>query len=277
MGWIRLGCLLTLLAGATSASAAGNDDIVRGLSAVNRGDNGQAIVFFSSALASGNLEPSLAQIAYFDRARAYMNEEECGPAVADLTQAISLKPGNVDDYMMRGRANRCAGRYADAITDYTEVIRLKPSGNAYWQRALARYNEGDFEGAATDSSAAMLFAPKWPYPVLWFAIARMREGKFEPGDLNGKMDLIDTNTWPGQVFLLYKGEATPDEILRAARAGDAKTVRDNMCEANFYLAEWWLSKRGVEAALPLFEDVRDNCRHDFIEYSAAGAELARLR
>ena len=61
-----------------------------------------------------------------------MNEEECGPAVSDLTSAISLKPDNADGYMMRGRASRCAGRYADAITDYTEVIRLKPSGNAYW-------------------------------------------------------------------------------------------------------------------------------------------------
>ena len=277
MGWTRLGCMLALCMGATSAFAAGNDDIARGLSAVNRGDNGQAIVFFSSALAAGNLEPGLAQIAYYDRARAYMNEEECGSAVSDLTSAISLKPDNADGYMMRGRANRCAGHYADAITDYTEVIRLKPSGNAYWQRALARYNEGDFEGSATDSSAAMLFAPKWPYPLLWYSIARMREGKFERADLSGKMDLIDTNTWPGQVFLLYKGDVTPEDILRAARVGDAKTVKDNMCEANFYLAEWWLAKKGVEPALPLLEDVRDNCRHDFIEYSAAGAELARLR
>lgn len=276
MGWKRLGCLLTLCAGATSALAAGNDDLTRGLSAVNHGDNGRAIVFFSSALASGNLEPSLAQIAYFDRARAYMNEEECGSAVSDLTSAISLKPDNADGYMMRGRANRCAGHYADAISDYTEVIRLAPSGNAYWQRALARYNQGDFEGAATDSSAAMLFAPRWPYPVLWYAIARMRQGKFEPSDLDGKTQMIDTNTWPGQVFLLYKGDVTPDDILRAAHSGDAKTERDNLCEAHFYLAEWWLAKKGVDSARPLLQDVRENCRHDFIEYSAAGAELARL-
>jgi lipoprotein NlpI len=49
-----------------------------------------------------------------------------------------------------------------------------------------------------------------------------------------------------------------------------------MCEANFYLAEWWLAKKGEETARPLLEDVRDNCRHDFIEYSAARAELTRL-
>jgi len=277
MGWRQLGLVLAFSVGATSALAAGNDDITRGLSAVNRGDNVSAITYFSAALDSGSLDSGLEQIAYFDRARAYMNEEECGSAAADLTHAISLKPDNAEDYMMRGKAYRCAGRYADAIADYTEVIRLKPSGNAYWQRALARYNAGDFEGSATDSQAAMLFAPKWPYPLLWFAIARMREGKFETSDLQGKTDLIDMNIWPGQVFALYKGDATPDEILRAAHVGDANAVRDNLCEAHFYLAEWWLSKRGVEAARPLFEDVRDNCRHDFIEYSAAGAELARLR
>ena len=70
MGRKRLGWTLALCLAASGALAAGNDDIARGLSAVNRGDNSQAIVFFSSALASGNLEPGLAQIAYFDRARA---------------------------------------------------------------------------------------------------------------------------------------------------------------------------------------------------------------
>jgi lipoprotein NlpI len=276
MGWKRLSLLLTFCVGATGALAAANDDIARGLSAVNRGDNDGAIAYFSQALEGGNLDSGLAQIAYFDRARAYMNEEECGPAAADLTSAISLKPDNADDYMMRGRAYRCAGRYQDAIADYTEVIRLAPSGNAYWQRALARYNAGDFDGAATDSQAAMLFAPKWPYPLLWFAIARMREGKFEASDIAGKTELIDQSTWPGQVFALYKGDATPDDILRAAQTGDAKAARDNLCEAHFYLAEWWLAKRGVGAARSLLEDVRDNCRHDFIEYSAARAELNRL-
>src|SRR5271166_4575378 len=113
MGWIRLGCLLGVCLGATGALAAGNDDIARGLSAVNRGDNNQAIFFFSSALSGGDLDTGLARIAHFDRARAYMNEEDCGPAVSDLTAAINLKPDNADDYMLRGRANRCAGRNAD--------------------------------------------------------------------------------------------------------------------------------------------------------------------
>jgi lipoprotein NlpI len=273
---MRLGCLLGFCLATTGAAAAGNDDIARGLSAVNRGDNGQAINYFSAALASGRLDAGLQRIAYFDRARAYMNEEECGSAVSDLTAAINLKPDNTDDYMLRGRANRCAGHNAEAIADYTEVIRTNPSGNAYWQRALARWNDGDFDGAATDCSAAMLFAPKWPYPVLWYAMAKLRTGHFDAGDLNARAQMLDLGQWPGSVFALYAGNAKPEDVLDAAAHSDAKALNDNRCEADFYVAEWWLSRKKTDTARSLLEDVRGNCRHDFIEYSAANAELNRI-
>jgi lipoprotein NlpI len=277
MGWVRLGWLLGVCLGATGAAAAnGNDDIARGLSAVNRGDNDRAIYYFSSALSAGDLDVGLARIAHFDRARAYMNEEDCGPAVSDLTAAINLKSDDADDYMLRGRANRCAGRNADAIADYTEVIRTKPSGNAYWQRALARWNDGDFDGAATDCSAAMLFAPKWPYPVLWYAMAKLRTGKFDTSDLSARTQLLDLGPWPGSVFALYQGNARPEDVLEAADHSDAKSLSDNRCEAHFYVAEWWLSRKNAAAARSLLEDVSNNCRHDFIEYSAANAELKRF-
>ena len=277
MALLRLGCLLCLALIATPAAASGYDEFSRGLAAINRGDNDSAIMFFSSALQAGDLSSGVEPIVYFNRARAHLNKEECALAVADLNVALQLRPGYFEALMQRGRANRCMGNYGDAIADYTEVIEQKPIGDAYWQRALARWNQGDFDGSASDSWSTALFAPKWPYPILWFGLARLRAGKLDERDLQQKAIFFDLSVWPGTVFALYEGNATPDEILRLARNGDPRTSRDRICEADFYVGEWWLAKKDKEAARPLIESASNLCRHDFIEYSAANAELKRMR
>lgn len=277
MALLRLGCLMWFALIATCVEAAGYDDFTRGLAAINRGDSDSAIMLFSSALQSGDLSQGIEPLVYYNRARAYLNKEECTQAVADLNAALQLRPSYTEAYMQRGRAHRCAGNYGEAIADYTQVIELKPIGDAYWQRALARWNEGDFDGTAADSWSTALFAPKWPYPILWFGLAKLRAGKLDERDLEQKAIFFDLSAWPGTIFALYEGNATPDEILRLAHNGDPRGSRDRVCEADFYVGEWWLAKKNTEAARPLLEDASSGCRHDFIEYSAANAELRRLR
>jgi lipoprotein NlpI len=273
---LRLGWLLGLALIATPAAASGYDEFSRGLAAINRGDNDSAIMFFSSALQEDNLPAGVQPLVYYNRARAYLNKEECAQAVADLNAALQLQPGYYEAYLQRGRANRCAGNYGEAIADYSEIIEHKPTGDAYWQRALARWNEGDFDGSAQDSWSTALFAPNWPYPILWYGLAKLRAGKLDERDLQQKAVFFDLSVWPGTVFALYEGNATPDEIMRLARYGDPRTSRDRMCEADFYVGEWWLAKKNTEAARPLIESASSLCRHDFIEYSAANVELKRL-
>lgn len=276
MALLRLGCLLCVALIATPVAASGYDDFSRGLAAISRGDNDSAIMFFSSALQAGDLGSGVEPLVYFNRARARLNKEECASAVADLNAALQLRPNYIEAYMQRGRANRCAGNYGEAIADYSEVIERKPTGDAYWQRALARWNEGDFDGSAADSWATALYAPKWPYPVLWFGLAKLRAGKLDDRDLEQKAIFFDLSVWPGTIFALFEGNATPDEIMRLAHNGDPRTSRDRKCEADFYIGEWWLAKNDTGEARPLLEDASSQCRHDFVEYSAANAELKRL-
>jgi lipoprotein NlpI len=269
--------LLWFVLGPGGAYAAGYDDFAQGLSAVNRGDNDRAIALFTSALAAGDLNPSLVPVAYLDRARAQIGKGDCAAAIADLTAALKLKTDYLDAMMARAHAERCAGDYSSAIADYSQTLTLKPTADVYWWRGLARWDAADFEGAANDFSTMAAASPKWSYPVLWFALSRLRTNTYDAGEVAKKTDSLDLDAWPGPLFGLISGKSKPDDIFRQAGDDDAQKAKDDLCEAKFYVAEWRLVQKDVTEAKALLEEARATCRHDFIEYDAANIELKRLK
>lgn len=273
--WI--GCLLWLVLSATGATAGGYDDFASGLSAANRGDTDQTITYMTSALTAGDLNAGLVPVAYLERAWAHMEKGDCPAGITDASAAIKLKPDYFEALFLRANADRCDGRDADAVADFTQVITMRPVDQAYWQRGLARWNLGDFQNAAADFSETASRAPKWPYPVIWFGLAKLRAGGFDSADFAKRYRDFGESDWPGPVFGLYESHTKPDDVVLAAGKSNDKAAKDNLCEAHFYIAEWRLTQNDASAAKPLLEDVRDTCRHDFIEYREALVELKRLK
>src|SRR5271163_4479203 len=163
MARLWFGWLLWLVLNATGAVAAGYDDFAQGLSAINRGDNDQALANFSSALKAGDLNATLMPVAYFDRARIYLAKRECALAAADLTAAIKAKPDYADAYLARASVDQCQNDETGAIADFTQAIALRPTPNAYAGRGRAHWNAADFAGAAADFAQAMKLAPRDSY------------------------------------------------------------------------------------------------------------------
>ena len=275
MSRLWIGCLLAVVLGTTGVVAGGYDDFASGISAVNRGDNGQAITYLTSALAAGDLNANLVPVAYLERARAYAAKGDCLAAIADAGAALRSKPDYYEAFELRAEADRCAGKDSDAVADFTQVIAMRPVDDAYWQRGLARWNLGDFQNAADDFSTAATKSPKWPYPVIWFGLSKLRAGAFDGVDFAKRYDSFGASDWPGPVFELYEAHVKPDDVILVAGKSE-KAAKDNLCEADFYVAEWWLVQKNAAAAKPLLEDVRDHCRHDFVEYAEALVELKRL-
>jgi lipoprotein NlpI len=65
-------------------------------------------------------------------------------------------------------------------------------------------------------------------------------------------------------------------VLAAADDTDTNLRRVQVCDANFYTGELSLLKGSKEEATRLFRLAASDCRHDFIEWSAAKAELKAL-
>ncbi|MBD2535604.1 tetratricopeptide repeat protein [Nostoc flagelliforme FACHB-838] len=85
-------------------------------------------------------------------------------AINSFTKAIALDSNNSIAYFNRADARYEMGDKQGAIADYNEAIRFNPNNPiAYYNRGVARYYVGDKQGAIADFTVALSFDP---YDVL---------------------------------------------------------------------------------------------------------------
>ncbi len=88
-------------------------------------------------------------------------------AIEDFTQALKLKPDDVDAYNARARTKTQSGDYTGAIEDYTQAIKHNSQdGIIYIQRAQARLKLKDFIGAIEDYNRSLKLKPDDSYFII---------------------------------------------------------------------------------------------------------------
>ena len=73
-----------------------------------------------------------------------------------LTQVIELEPQNLDAYFYRAIAKNDLGDYRGALVDYSKVIVEEPDADTYFNRGNSRYSLKDFTGAKEDYAKAFM-------------------------------------------------------------------------------------------------------------------------
>jgi len=76
--------------------------------------------------------------------------------VSLLTQVIALEPKNLDAYFFRAIAKNDLGDYRGAIVDYSKIIVEEPDADTYFNRGNSRYSLKDFKGAKEDYAKAFM-------------------------------------------------------------------------------------------------------------------------
>jgi lipoprotein NlpI len=259
------------------ACAAAYDDFADGITAFERGDVQRAIVSLTAALDAPDLAPNLKVTAYLDRAKSYLASRQCALAAADINNA---KSQGADDRAVTGltaAVQYCARDFRSADATYTKMISVEPSAGLYFIRGRTRWAIADFAGAASDFAALNAANPKYPYSVIWLAVAEYRRGNPDLAALAKAAARLDTDAWPGPVIRLFLGTATVEDVIAAAANGEASALQNQQCEANFYVAEWWLAKSNAAGAKPLLQLATDKCPRTFIERDAAQIELEHLK
>lgn len=251
-------------------------------------------------------------IGYAARGFIYEEQGNFDAAIADFTAIVGLAPKDAFGYSLRGNALRRKGDFEKAIDDQDKAIDIDDkSARNYFDRAQSYLDEGDYRRAVGDASdglklspdnsdgrlqlglaqwaygrfsdAAATFAavvkaqPEFAYGVLWRALAQGRGGAAYDGEFAQNAAKLDLSKWPAPVIKLYLGQAVADDALKAAALGDADAVKNQTCEADFYVGEWQYMHNNQAAATALIQAAQATCSHDFVEYDAAVAELKRLK
>ena len=125
----------------------------------------QAIAEFSEAI---RLKPDDLD-AYFERACTYYLSKSYENSIADYTTVIRIKPDHHPAYHERGNAYRNQGRYDKALADYNKAIELSPeyarsNSGIITHRANVYENLGEYKRAISDHSKAIELDPNLSYP-----------------------------------------------------------------------------------------------------------------
>lgn len=273
-----LAVLIAIICAAVPAAAlaSGYDDFARGMSANNIGDSDAAIAAFSLALDSGDLNTALRPNAYVGRAIAYARKEKCVEARSDVEAALALKPEYLQAKTLHANMNLCLGQFAPALAELTALIAHEPDAGLYSLRGQVYWRSGDFSGAAADFAQLVNLQPTNAYGAIWLAIAAARVGTFNSEQLKHAVSSLDEDHWPSPILHFLAGQTTLESVDAAAAHGDAQTVIQQKCEADFYLAEWSIDRGDTPAAKPRLNSAAASCPHTFVEYAGAKIELRRL-
>jgi|SRR5579871_6223878 len=122
-----------------------------------------AIAACTRGIASGKYKGDKLAVLYNDRGVEYANKGDRDRSIADLDQAIKLKPDYPEAYSNRGDAWRIKGDLVRAMADLDKSIELNPkSASPYYNRGLTWEAQKDWQNALTDFKKFSELAPKDP-------------------------------------------------------------------------------------------------------------------
>jgi lipoprotein NlpI len=265
---------LALLGACNKAQAPNADTLnAQGLASTEKGDYGQAIKSYDSAIV---LKPEFAS-AYKNRGVAYAQNGDYDRAIQDFDQSLKLKPDMASAFNSRGLAFQQKGDFGKSLADFDEALKLKPdNATALKNRGRSHFFQGQFAEAAADLDKGGSYDSTNAYVVIWSHLAKQRLGQDDTKDFVAKLARTDTVGWPAPVAKYYLGKLTAEQLDAAAVATTSKVRADQRCAASFYIGEFLLLKKQIPEAKKRLEDAKANCPKGWTEQQGAVAELSRL-
>lgn len=111
---------------------------------------------------------------------------------------------------------------------------------------------------------------------MWLAITQSRQGKSPGPNVDQALQSVGADTWPGPILRFLQGAISEQDLLRAAKKPDNENALERMCEAHFYMGEYYAAKGELQKARAQFEEALKTTVKDFVEYKFARSELKRL-
>jgi tetratricopeptide (TPR) repeat protein len=261
---------------------------MRGFAYTAKGNFDGAIADYNEAI---RLNPKNAALAFNEPGSAYKSKGDTDRAIADFTEAIRLDPTYADIFFNRGITHMALGSFDRAIADFGEAIRLgsnqivavtkdsaierlavdRINSDYFGARATAYFYSANFGAAASDYAHAMQLQPDNATYLIWHYVARARSGnQSTSAELQSSAKQIKPRDWPFPVIELFMESLTPDATLAAA------TTPGDRCEAQFYVAEWYLLHEKRPEAKAALSAALATCSKDQLEFQGAQVELKRL-
>lgn len=178
-----------------------------------------AVEHASAALAQDTKNaPALAM-----RARLYMRLGRPAAAIADLDRYLEINPkklGIPSIYELRGTEKFKLGRFEEAIADFDrEIERDPPREPWHWKRGLAYYYAGQYEKGQKQFERYHDLEDGDVENAIWRFLCMVQSGDVQTARSKMLKVRDDPRVGMMEAYRLFRGEATPDDVLGAIQRG----------------------------------------------------------
>ena len=255
---------------------------------------------YEKALRDWEKNPNDAEaIIWLGRRTAYLGRIR--EAAAIFSTGIELHPEDPRMYRHRGHRFLSLRLFDQAIDDLeksAELIEGKPDEvepdgipnergipvsslqfNIWYHLGLAYYLIGDYESAlscyedclkVSEIPDKLVATAHWAYMTLRL-LERKEEAEELINPITADMDIIENQHYH-KLLLMYKGETTPDEVMKEARNQGPLAV----ATVGYGVGNWYLYNEKEEKAVEVYNEILDTRGWSGFGYIAAEADLKWL-
>ncbi len=226
-------------------------------------DYKKAIAVFTSGI---NTYPNSYKL-YRHRGHRYISIREFDKAIADYEKAYELMPKNTTEIEPDGAPNRL------------NIPLSNTQFNILYHYGLALYLKGDFEKAEAVYKECMEYSINPDLRVAttdWLYMTLRREGKEEEAadllaTIASDMEIIENDSYLKRL-MMYKGEMSPDDLLKAT--GDDAAL--SLATQGYGVGNWYLYQNDTAKAKEIFERVVQGTSWSAFGYVAAEVDYYTL-
>ena len=198
------------------------------------GDLKKAIALADEAVAAEprNARCYAARAALHDAARDYEK------LVADCDKLVELAPDDSRGYHRRGSAHFRAGHIEESVRDFDKFLEMEPAEEPYhWQRGISLYYAGRYEDGRKQFEAHQAVNKSDVENAAWHYLCVARVAGVE----KARAALIpisgDTRVPLMEIYAMFAGKGTPEQVLATARAGDPspERLKEQIFYAHLYI------------------------------------------
>ncbi|MEI6234813.1 MAG: tetratricopeptide repeat protein [Planctomycetota bacterium] len=230
----QIACAALVISFALGCARSEEDVVPKAIELIQQGKTDDAIKLLTQTLEKDTKNLALYKV----RSRIYMRLNDHAKAAADLNQVAEL--GELAAYRHAGAEYFYAGNFAASLAAFDACAKHFPNqAPQLWERGITLYYLKRFADGRKQFEDHKAVNPHDVENAAWHFICAAKETSVE----QARKALIfidtdqDTRIPMKQVYLLFKGDGKPEDVLAAATAGNpgADALKNQLCYAHLYL------------------------------------------
>lgn len=197
-------------------------------------------------------DPENEAVEHYQRATVLEAEGRWAEAIKQYTVAIELRPEQAALFDRRGGAYFKVGEVEKSIQDFDRAIELDPAREEdHWRRGISLYYANRFEEGSQQFELGKQVYANDVENAVWRFICQARADGLERARA-GLLKIGNDRRRPlMEVYALFQEQATVDDVLASASAGDPEPelLKQQLFYAHLYLGLYFDSHgKPAEAA-----------------------------